>query len=65
MDAKIPPGPAGDIVLPFSVWLMRLTMLGNPLVQPWRDLAEMSDESEMEEFLLGSYDICRARKTAS
>jgi hypothetical protein len=39
-------------------------MLGNAPVQPWRDLVEMSDEFEME-ILLGSYYICRGRKTAS
>jgi hypothetical protein len=56
---------SGDIVNPFGVWLMRLTNLGNPLFQPWRDLSRMSDKLEMEEFLLGSYYICRGRKAAS
>jgi ubiquinone/menaquinone biosynthesis C-methylase UbiE len=62
MDAKPPPGRAGDIVLPLSVWLMKITVLGNPFIQPWRDLADVSDEFEMQEYLLGSYYICRGWK---
>ena len=30
MDAKLPPGPFGRLILPFSVWLMKKTLLGNP-----------------------------------
>jgi ubiquinone/menaquinone biosynthesis C-methylase UbiE len=62
MDAKLPPGPGGRLILPFSLWLMKRTMLGNPYIQPWEDLKQFDVEFGMEEFLLGSYYICHAVK---
>src|SRR5262249_30993972 len=62
MDAKLPPGHGGELILPFSLWLMKCTMLGNPLIRPWEDLARFSDDFTMEEFMLGSYYIARAVK---
>lgn len=59
MDAKLPPGCWGDLILPFSVWLMKRTVLGNPHIQPWKHLATMTDDFEMEDYLFGSYYICR------
>jgi ubiquinone/menaquinone biosynthesis C-methylase UbiE len=59
MDAKPPPGRGGKFIMPFSVWLMKRTVLGNPYLQPWKDLASFTDDFEMEEFLFGSYYICR------
>jgi ubiquinone/menaquinone biosynthesis C-methylase UbiE len=59
MDAKPPPGRGGEFILPFSVWLMKQTVLGNPYIRPWTHLANLTDEFEMEEFLFGSYYICR------
>jgi ubiquinone/menaquinone biosynthesis C-methylase UbiE len=59
MDAKPPPGRGGEFILPFSVWLMKRTVLGNPYIQPWKHLAALTDDFEMEEFLFGSYYICR------
>ncbi|MBO0758111.1 MAG: class I SAM-dependent methyltransferase [Bradyrhizobiaceae bacterium] len=59
MDARPPPGRWGELILPFSVWLMKRTVLGNPYIQPWKHLATLSDDFEMEEFLFGSYYICR------
>ena len=59
MDAKPPPGRSGEFILPFSVWLMKRTVLGNPYLQPWKDLAMITEDFEMEEFLFGSYYICR------
>jgi SAM-dependent methyltransferase len=59
MDAKPPPGRGGEFILPFSVWLMKRTVLGNPYIQPWKDLAIITEDFEMEEFLFGSYYICR------
>jgi ubiquinone/menaquinone biosynthesis C-methylase UbiE len=61
VDAKLPT-MGGDLVLPFGLWLMKHTMLGNPLVKPWRDLAEIGGDFQMTEFLFGSYYICRATK---
>ena len=64
MDGKVPPGSAGKLVLPFGLWLMRHTMLGNPLIAPWKDLAAITENFEMEEFLFGSWYICRGTKPA-
>ncbi len=63
VDAKLPSGLGGDLVLPFSLWLMKKTMLGNPFVKPWSDLASIADEFAMTEFLFGSYYICRGTKS--
>jgi ubiquinone/menaquinone biosynthesis C-methylase UbiE len=62
MDAKLPPGPGGQMVLPFSLWLMKHTMLGNPLIKPWEDLARLTNELNMEEFMFGSWYICTGIK---
>jgi ubiquinone/menaquinone biosynthesis C-methylase UbiE len=62
MDAKLPPGIRGRLLLPYTVWIMKRTVLGNPFIQPWRDLADLSEQFKMEEQLFGSYYICRARK---
>jgi ubiquinone/menaquinone biosynthesis C-methylase UbiE len=63
MDAKLPPGLGGRLVLPFSLWLMKHTMLGNPLIQPWEDLARLAGSIEMEQFMFGSWYICSAIKS--
>jgi ubiquinone/menaquinone biosynthesis C-methylase UbiE len=62
MDAKLPPGLSGKIVLPFALWLMKQTMLGNPLIRPWDELARLTDKFDMREFMFGSYYICRGIK---
>ncbi len=62
LDAKLPPGIRGRLLLPYSVWIMRLTVLGDPFVHSWEELRELASDFEMEEFLLGSYYICRGRK---
>jgi hypothetical protein len=41
---------------------MKRTLLGNPLIHPWEDLARLTDKVEMEELMFGSYYICRAIK---
>jgi ubiquinone/menaquinone biosynthesis C-methylase UbiE len=63
MDAKLPPGLGGRLVLPFGLWLMKHTMLGNPLIKPWEDLARLAGAIEMEQFMFGSWYICRAIKS--
>jgi|ERR1044071_2050834 S-adenosylmethionine-diacylgycerolhomoserine-N-methlytransferase len=62
MDAKLPSNFAGKLLHPFVIWASRLTVLGNPDIRPWDELKELADEVEMEEFSLGTYYICRARK---
>ncbi len=63
MDAKLPPGLGGRLVLPFGLWLMKHTMLGNPLIKPWEDLARLAGAIEMEQFMFGSWYVCRAIKS--
>jgi ubiquinone/menaquinone biosynthesis C-methylase UbiE len=78
LDGKVPDGICGTLALPFGLWLMKNTMLGNPFIQPWKDLAalvseangEDSDAGEaitgetfgMEQFLFGSWYVCWGRK---
>lgn len=64
MDAKLPPGLGGEMILPFSLWLMKRTMLGNPLIKPWEDVMRLAGSIEMEQFVFGSWYICAATKPA-
>jgi len=45
----------GKLALPFGLWLMKRTMLGNPFIKPWNDLAALADDFVMEEFVFGSW----------
>lgn len=65
MDAKLPPRIRGRLLLPFTVWIMKRTVLGNPFIQPWKELGELSEQVKVEELLFGSYYICTGRKTLS
>ena len=65
MDARLPSGRSAKWLLPFSLWLMKHTMLGNPLIQPWRELAALCGDFEMRKYLFGSYYICRAVKPST
>jgi demethylmenaquinone methyltransferase/2-methoxy-6-polyprenyl-1,4-benzoquinol methylase len=65
MDAKLPPGLGGRLILPFSLWLMKHTMLGNPLIRPWEELAAIADDFEMTQCMFSSYYICRGKKRAT
>jgi demethylmenaquinone methyltransferase/2-methoxy-6-polyprenyl-1,4-benzoquinol methylase len=62
MDAKVPKGPTAKLILPFSLWLMKHTLLGNPLIHPWKDLANLTEHFEMSECMFGSYYICQGMK---
>lgn len=62
MDARLPEGILGKILLPYSVWIMKRTVLGNPIIKPWEELSDLTSEFSMEELLLGTYYICRGRK---
>jgi len=62
MDSKLPPGLGGKLLLPFSLWVMRHTLLGNPYIRPWKHHAELVDDFKMEEFLFASYYVCRGVK---
>lgn len=65
MDAKLPEGFLGRIArlcLPFFVITLRLTVLGNPFIDPAEELRAVAGEIEVEELSFGTYFICRARK---
>jgi ubiquinone/menaquinone biosynthesis C-methylase UbiE len=62
MDAKLPPGILGRLLLPYTVWIMRRTVLGNPFMQPWKELGELTEQFKMEELLFGAYYICTGTK---
>ena len=62
MDAKLPTGILGRLLVPGTVWIMRRTVLGNPFIQPWKDISELTEQFKIEELLFGSYYICAARK---
>jgi hypothetical protein len=62
MDAKVPPGLSGKVVLPFSPWPMKHTMLGNPLIHPWEELAALTDDLDMTQRRFMSCYICRGVK---
>lgn len=65
MDARLPSGVLGKLLLPYSVWIMKKTVLGNPLIRPWEELRELTEEFHMEEALFGTYYICHGRKPAT
>jgi ubiquinone/menaquinone biosynthesis C-methylase UbiE len=62
VDAKVPSGIAGKLLLPFGLWLMKRTMLGNPLIHPWKELAAIAGGVDMAESRFGSYYVCHAMK---
>jgi hypothetical protein len=41
---------------------MKHTMLGNPLIRPWEELADITEHFDMQERLFSSYYICRGMK---
>jgi hypothetical protein len=62
MDAKAPVGPGRGLSLRFGLWLMKHTLLGNPLIEPWKHVTGLSEDFVMDEFLFGSYYICHGSK---
>ena len=62
MEGKVPSGRGGNLALPFGLWLMKHTMLGNPLIEPWKELAAIAGDVEMDEFLFGSWYVCWGTK---
>jgi demethylmenaquinone methyltransferase/2-methoxy-6-polyprenyl-1,4-benzoquinol methylase len=63
IDGKVPPGFGGRLIRPFSLWLMKRTMLGNPLIEPWKDLAALAPEFEMRELAYGTWYVCRGTRS--
>ena len=62
IDGKVPSGLGGRLIRPFSFWLMRRTMLGNPLIEPWKDLANLADDFDMRGIGYGTWYVCRGTK---
>lgn len=64
MDSKLPPGVRGKLIVPFAVSVSKLTVLGNPHIRPWEELAGLTQDFQMEELFLQTYYVCRGRKPA-
>jgi hypothetical protein len=62
MDGKLATGVWGRLSRSFVIWLSQRTILGNPTKLPLQDLREFSLPFELEEFNLGTYYICTAKK---
>ena len=62
VDARLPPGLFGKLIQPFATWLMKHTLLGNPLIRPWQYHAALVDDFHMEDFRFSSYYICCGTK---
>ena len=62
MDARLPPGLVGKLYRPIAMWMMKLTVLGNPDVDVLDDLRELAGSIEVDELMFGSYFIGRATK---
>jgi hypothetical protein len=52
----------GQFIMPFGVWLMKRTLLGNPFIQPWKHLDDLAQDFAMEEFVFGSWYVCWGSK---
>ena len=61
LDGKLPDGLGGKLALPFGLWLMKRTMLGNPFIKPWNDLAALVSEANGQR---GHPSIVRAHSAA-
>ena len=59
---KLATGVWGRLSRPFVTWLSQRTILGDPMKLPQQDLREFTSAFEIEEFNLGTYYICTARK---
>jgi SAM-dependent methyltransferase len=64
VDARLPPGAFGRLILPFAIWLMKHTMLGNPLIRPWEEIAELTRDVHTDSQRFGSYYVSRGVKPA-
>ena len=63
LDGKLANGLCGRLSRPFVIWLSQRTILGDPMKSPRQDLREFASTVEIEEFHLGTYYICSARKS--
>jgi hypothetical protein len=52
------------MILPASVWLMKHTLLGNPYIHPWEQVARATVDFQIRYFLFSSYYVCRGTKRA-
>ena len=65
MDAKLPANAMGRLMRPFVVLTSRATVLGNPDIEPWSDLRELTDDVAMKEESFGTYYVCCGRKVGA
>jgi ubiquinone/menaquinone biosynthesis C-methylase UbiE len=65
MDACLPDGRRGRWLRPLALALSRASVLGDPSVRPWEDLAELTCEVRSERLRFGIYCIAVAHKPSS
>ncbi len=65
MDACLPDGRRGRWLRPLALTLSRASVLGDPSVRPWEELAELTCEVRNERLRFGIYCIAVAHKLSS
>lgn len=65
MDACLPDGPRGHLLRPLAFALSKATVLGDPAVRPWEELAALASHVETQRLHFGTYVISRALKPAN
>jgi len=65
LEGKTIPGLVGRLLHPLLIFEMKATVLGDPDYRAWEDVEALTDDIDVEERLLGSYFICRGRKSAA
>lgn len=64
MDACLPEGPHRRFLRPVGLALSRATVLGDPDVRPWDELAAYDPQLRVQRLHLGTYVVVRACKSA-
>ncbi len=62
MDACLPQGRRGRMLRPYASVISRATVLGDPEVRAWDELATVGTEVDNERLWLGTYVIAGTRK---
>jgi ubiquinone/menaquinone biosynthesis C-methylase UbiE len=65
LEGKTMPGLLGRLLHQLIIFEMTATVLGDPDYRAWEDVEALTDDVDVKEQLLGSYFICRGRKSAA
>ena len=64
MDARLPDGLRGRILNPLALALSRVTVLGDPHVRVWEDLATLGEPVHATHYCFGTYVVATSTKPA-